>query len=113
MFTTSKRWAPLPLRIMLGVGFLYHGWPKVFSSQGHEVEVHQVPADVYDTFFPGATEVRETLQYFDECTYFGPERESRIAAAKALYPKGFIGFSDWAKRHLPSTKRAAIPNTSS
>lgn len=36
MFTTSKQWAPLPLRIMLGIGFLYHGWPKVFSSQGHQ-----------------------------------------------------------------------------
>ena len=36
MFKTSKQWAPLPLRLMLGVGFLYHGWPKLFSAQGHQ-----------------------------------------------------------------------------
>ena len=36
MFIASKQWAPLPVRIMLGVGFLYHGWPKLFSSQGHQ-----------------------------------------------------------------------------
>ena len=36
MFIASKQWAPLPLRIMLGVGFVYHGWPKLFSSQGHQ-----------------------------------------------------------------------------
>lgn len=28
--------APLPLRLMLGAGLLYHGIPKVFTAQGHE-----------------------------------------------------------------------------
>jgi putative oxidoreductase len=28
-------WASLPLRLVLGFGFLYHGFPKLFSSQGH------------------------------------------------------------------------------
>ena len=36
MFRTSKQWAPVPLRIMLGGAFLYHGWPKLFSSGGHQ-----------------------------------------------------------------------------
>jgi uncharacterized protein YbjT (DUF2867 family) len=84
-----------------------YSWNDFVSSlnaQGHGVQVQQVPADVYDTFFPGAPEVRETYQYFEQCFYFGPERESRIAAAKALFPTGFIGFSDWAKLHLSPTK---------
>lgn len=33
---TWPGWAPLPLRLMLGIGFLYHGWPKVFSVEGHQ-----------------------------------------------------------------------------
>lgn len=33
----SKEWAPLPLRLMLGVGFFYHGWLKVFSPGGHQL----------------------------------------------------------------------------
>ena len=36
MFIASKQWAPLPLRVMLGIGFVFHGWPKLFSSQDHQ-----------------------------------------------------------------------------
>src|SRR5437773_4511869 len=84
---------------------------STLNAQGHGVQVQQVPADVYDTFFPGAPEVRETYQYFEQCFYFGPERESRIAAAKALYPAGFIGFSDWAKHNLAPAERSTIAAT--
>jgi putative oxidoreductase len=34
-----KEWAPygpLVLRVILGFGFLYHGWPKLFSAAGHD-----------------------------------------------------------------------------
>lgn len=34
--TYEPAWATLPLRLMLGVGFLYHGIPKLFTAQGHE-----------------------------------------------------------------------------
>lgn len=37
MRTGWSKWAPLPLRLILGFGFLYHGYPKLFSSQGHEM----------------------------------------------------------------------------
>ncbi len=29
-------WARLPLRLILGFGFVYHGYPKLFSGQGHD-----------------------------------------------------------------------------
>ncbi len=32
----KNKWAPLPLRLILGFGFLYHGYPKLFSGQGHD-----------------------------------------------------------------------------
>ena len=32
-----SKWAPMPLRLMIGFAFLYHGFPKLFSSQGHEM----------------------------------------------------------------------------
>jgi putative oxidoreductase len=28
-------WAPLPLRLVVGWGFVYHGLPKLFTSEGH------------------------------------------------------------------------------
>lgn len=30
------RYAALPLRLMLGIGFIYHGTPKLFSIGGHQ-----------------------------------------------------------------------------
>ena len=92
--------------------YSWNDFVSTLNAQGHGVEVQQVSVDAYDTFFPGAPEVRETFQYFELCTYFGPEKESRIAAAKVLYPEGFIGFSDWAKRDLAPTKRSTITSTS-
>jgi hypothetical protein len=50
--------------------------------------LQHVPEERYDTSYPGAPEVRETFQYFEQYFYFGPERESRIAAANALCPGG-------------------------
>jgi len=35
MRESIRRWAPLPLRLMLGIGFIVHGWPKVFTAAGH------------------------------------------------------------------------------
>jgi len=29
-------WAPVPLRLMLGFGFMYHGAPKLFTVEGHQ-----------------------------------------------------------------------------
>lgn len=31
-----NEWAPLPLRLVLGSGFVYHGFPKLFSTVGHD-----------------------------------------------------------------------------
>ena len=80
--------------------YSWNDFVSTLNAQGQDLQVQQVPADTYDTFFPGAAEIRETFQYFEQCTYFGPKSESRIAAANALYPAGFIGFSDWAARNL-------------
>lgn len=83
--------------------YSWNDFVSTLNAQGHGVQVQQVPADAYDTFFPGAPEMREMFQYFEQCFYFGPEREPRIAAANAISPTGFIGFSEWAKVNLAPT----------
>ncbi|HYL21814.1 MAG TPA: DoxX family protein [Gemmatimonadales bacterium] len=35
MMPGGMRWAPLPLRLVIGFGFIYHGLPKLFTSAGH------------------------------------------------------------------------------
>ena len=70
------------------------------SDRQASAQAVQVPAQVYDDFYPGAREVREMLQYFAEHTYFGPQGPERIAAANRLVPEGFTTFSDWARVHM-------------
>jgi len=71
------------------------------NAQGHKLQAVRVePPEAYDTFFPGAQEMREMYQYFEQYTYFGPEHEKRTAAANALVPGGFTAFADWAKVHM-------------
>jgi uncharacterized protein YbjT (DUF2867 family) len=73
------------------------------NAQRHELKVTRVvPPEAYDNFYPSAHEMREMYQYYEQYTYFGPEREERIAAAHALVPSGFTGFADWAKVHMKS-----------
>jgi uncharacterized protein YbjT (DUF2867 family) len=83
--------------------YSWNDFVATLNSQGHRLEVLQVPPEVYDGFYPGAHEMREMFQYFERHTYFGPEHEARIAAANALVPAGFTGFADWARANMPPT----------
>ncbi|MGI9076734.1 MAG: DoxX family protein [Gemmatimonadaceae bacterium] len=33
----TVEWAPLPLRTICGAGMMYHGFPKLFSQEGHQI----------------------------------------------------------------------------
>lgn len=66
MFRTSAQWWPIPLRLMLSIGFLYHGLPKLFSSQGHQrfvgmLEGIGVPAPNLMAWVVGVVEVLGAL----------------------------------------------------
>ena len=39
MQASWSKWAPMPLRLVIGFGMVYHGYPKLFSGQGHEMFV--------------------------------------------------------------------------
>ena len=39
MTNVWSKWAPLPLRLIIGFGFVYDGFPKLFSAGGHEMFV--------------------------------------------------------------------------
>jgi len=36
MNASWAKWAPLPLRLVLGTGFVFHGFPKLFDSAQHQ-----------------------------------------------------------------------------
>jgi uncharacterized protein YbjT (DUF2867 family) len=80
-------------------------WAEIVSTlnaHGHDLAVVQVPADVYDGFFPGAEELREMYQWFEGYTYFGPDADKKLANTRELYPAALTTFTDWAKRNMPA-----------
>src|SRR5262245_7071957 len=42
MFEGLRDWAPIPLRVVLGIGLIMHGGIKLFGKGGHENIVHLI-----------------------------------------------------------------------
>jgi hypothetical protein len=70
------------------------------NAQGHDIHFNRVPGEAFDTFFPGAAELREMFEYFEAHTYFGPDAESKIALANEIHPEGFTSFAAWAADNM-------------
>lgn len=70
------------------------------NAQGHALSFQRVPAEVFDGFFPGAAELRDMMEYWEEYTYFGPDAEANIAAANRLVDAPFTSFAAWAAEHM-------------
>lgn len=83
-----------------GGTYAWNDFAAALNAVGHNVRALQVPAAMFDGFFPGAAELRETFEYFVEQTYFGPDHRAHIEAANALVPGGFTRFEDWARLNM-------------
>lgn len=62
MTRASSDWAPLPLRLVLGGSFIYHGWPKLFSASMHQgfaanLQAMGIPAAATMAWVVGIVEV--------------------------------------------------------
>lgn len=56
-----QSFAPIPLRLVLGFGFLFHGYPKLFTAQGNEAFVGMlsgmgIPAPGLTSYLVGGLE---------------------------------------------------------
>ena len=99
-FTARPRLPNGSVLAVCGGAYSWNDFVLTLRALGHNLEVVSVPAEAYDRSFPGAPEVWETFQYFEEQTYFGPQRDAHIATANALVPGGFTTFDDWARTHM-------------
>ncbi|WP_175950877.1 NmrA/HSCARG family protein [Burkholderia sp. BCC0405] len=82
--------------------YSWQGFADALNALGHNVVVNQVPGNVYDTFYPGADEVREMMSYFEEFSYFGPEADAKRARADALVEGKLTNFAEWVKVNMPA-----------
>ena len=58
-----------------------------------------MPGDLYETFYPGAKEMRHMFEYFEQYTYFGPDAKAKIERSDKLAGAG-TPFDKWAKHNL-------------
>lgn len=71
------------------------------NRQGHTFSFAQVPAELFATFFPGATEVAAMFKYFEAHTYLGSDSSDRIALANTIAGRQPTEFSTWARLNVP------------
>lgn len=64
---------------------------------GHTIGFQRVPDEMFDTFFPQARELRQTMNYFEAHTYFGPDADEKIALAREVATAPPTSFADWAR----------------
>ena len=82
-----------------GGTYSWDDFVATLNALGHDLRVVRVAPEVFDGFFPVAKELREMYEYFEAHTYFGPDAQTAIAAARALVSGGFTDFSDWARKN--------------
>ena len=76
---------------------------EILNRQGHNFTVQQVSNEVYDALpFPGAQELREMMNFFEDYTYFGPDADNMLGMTRKLCPEGFTSFATWASTNMKS-----------
>jgi uncharacterized protein YbjT (DUF2867 family) len=70
---------------------------------GHSFSFHQVPKEVFASFFPGGAELAEMFAYFQAHTYLGSDSRKEIALANKIAGKPATKFVPWARVNFPAT----------
>lgn len=71
----------------------------------HQYTFNRVPRNVFATFFPGAVELAEIFDYFEEFTYLGGNCDDRITLARQVAGKRPTHFATWARVNMPARSR--------
>lgn len=85
----------------LGEGI--YSWSDVvqtFNALGHKTAFNQIPDDVFDNMVPGGKNLRASLNYMEDHTYFGPDADEKIALAKAVATEPLTSLADWVREHV-------------
>ena len=79
----------------------FQDFADILGTQGREVDIVEVPEEVYATFYPGADEMAQMMRYWAAHTYLGPDGDQQIAAARRVSTTPSTDFASWASSHLP------------
>jgi uncharacterized protein YbjT (DUF2867 family) len=87
---------------MPGGRYSFRDVVDTLNAQGHSFGFQQVPAEVFNVFFPGAEEMSAMLAYFEEFSYFGPDADAKTAAGRQVAIGPFTDLEGWARRAMPA-----------
>ncbi len=76
------------------------------NRQGHNFSFHQVPKEVFASFFPGAAGIAEMFGYFQAHTYLGSDSRDQVALANKVAGRPTTGFPAWARVNFQAAKNA-------
>lgn len=86
----------------------YNDIVSTLNEQGHSFTFNQVPGEVFSNFFPGAKELAEMFEYFEEHTYLGKPSNEEIGLAQKLAGTPPTNFALWAQANMPVISEKAV-----
>ncbi len=84
---------------LVGDFMSFHEIVSTLNQQGHKFSFKQVP--------PGATEMANSLGYFEAHTYLGSDSRDRIALANKIAGRQPTKFAAWARLNVPVSVQPA------
>jgi uncharacterized protein YbjT (DUF2867 family) len=70
-----------------------------FKNNGKDYSFTQVPADVFSTFFEGASLYAAMFGFIEKYSFFGLNAEPQIALAKETATDSFTSLNEWIKNN--------------
>ncbi len=70
---------------------------EAYKNNGKVYSFTQVPAEVFSTFFEGASLYAAMFGYIDKYSFMGPNSEAQIALAKEVASDSFVSLTEWIK----------------
>jgi uncharacterized protein YbjT (DUF2867 family) len=72
---------------------------EAYKNNGKDYSFTQVPAEVFSTFFEGASLYAAMFGYIEKHTFMGPNADGRIALATETATDKFTSLNDWIKNN--------------
>jgi uncharacterized protein YbjT (DUF2867 family) len=70
-----------------------------YKENGKEYSFTQVPAELFSTFFEGASLYAAMFGFIEKYSFFGPNAEPQIALAKETATDTFTSLNEWIKNN--------------
>jgi uncharacterized protein YbjT (DUF2867 family) len=72
---------------------------EAYKNNGKDYSFTQVPAEVFSTFFEGASLYAEMFGFIGKYKFMGPDADASIELAKQTATESFVSLDEWIKQN--------------